>query len=557
MNIRTSDRAAVYKLLCLMKNYKGRIYLLIVSMIIATGLNLVMPLLSRVLMDDGFIGGNKELAIRVAVLLAGIQIINAFIHVESEKNRIYISTQMEYNLLCKAFKHLLYIKADYYDRTNNAEILNVLYTDIGNMISITDRGVFFVFTQFFSIIGGSIGLFVIDRKMAAFVLLFLPVKFYVMKYFAKKQKKIMNSYIDESRECSKWFGDMVAGIQEIKLFNMEEQKEKEFVEKQINVISKKKKMSINGQWNTSTDQIILEILTMFLYIVGATQIFSYNTSIGSVFAFITYSCYVTAPISSILNIRYMLAGIVPSTKRFYKFIDIEEEKKEGFEKTPSNGNLEFQKVRFSYNQNDPVLQEVSYCFTQGSKTAIIGENGAGKSTLIKLITRIYQPENGMIIFNGKNINEYELSAYRSLIAVVSQQTYLFDSSIRENIVLYKKVRDEDLKDILIDCGLSEFVREVGLEYKVGRDGALLSGGQKQKIALARVLIQDKPIIIFDEVTSNADEKSEMRLNSLFETRLKDKTVLVITHRKEILEVVDEVITLENGRFKNFQEGVLK
>lgn len=185
-------------------------------------------------------------------------------------------------------------------------------------------------------------------------------------------------------------------------------------------------------------------------------------------------------------------------------------------------------------------------FAKGSKTAIIGRNGSGKTTIINLLTRMYEPISGKILLGAEKISELSLSAYRNIISVVSQQIYLFNDTIRNNICLYKQVDEARIEAACKDSGLEDFIKEVSLDYVVGQNGAMLSGGQKQKIALARALIHDKPIIIFDEATSNTDAYSEQQINKLLNTKLKEKTVIVITHKKEILNKVDQIVVLKKG-----------
>ena len=146
----------------------------------------------------------------------------------------------------------------------------------------------------------------------------------------------------------------------------------------------------------------------------------------------------------------------------------------------------------------------------------------------------------------RSISELSLSDYRNMVSVVSQQIYLFNDTIRNNICLYKQMDDAVIEEACKDSGLEDFIKEVSLDYMVGQNGAMLSGGQKQKIALARALIHDKPIIIFDEATSNTDAYSEQQINRLLNTKLKERTVIVITHKKEILSKVDQIVVLKEG-----------
>ena len=159
---------------------------------------------------------------------------------------------------------------------------------------------------------------------------------------------------------------------------------------------------------------------------------------------------------------------------------------------------------------------------------------------------MYEPTSGKILLGGDEISGLPLPAYRNMVSVVSQQIYLFNDTIRNNICLYKPVSDAVIEAACRDSGLEDFIKKVSLDYVVGQNGALLSGGQKQKIALARAIVHDKPIIIFDEATSNTDVYSEQQINGLLSTKLKENTVIVVTHKKEVLNKVDQIVVLKDG-----------
>lgn len=541
-----SNREAVRKLLALLKDYTKTISIIFGCLLISTVLNLCVPLLSRRIMDDGFIGGNKELLIKLVLCSLMVYLVISVIDIIKEKNRINISAKIQYSLSEQAFSHLMKMKASYFNNKNYAEILNNINVDIGNMTSIADEGVFFVVTQAFSMTGGVIGLFILNWRMTILVLLFIPIKYVVMKKFAKQRKKVMDDFINDSQKYARWFGDTIGGVREVKLFGILNYKHAEFSQKQSKVVERQKKLNILSQWNNIIDTTLVQILVTVIYIIGANLVFKFQLSVGSVFAFITYSAYVTGPISAILNIGYLLSGIIPSTKRYYEFMNLQEETDKGKLIKPEFGNLKLEEVFFSYETDKPILTDVNIEIPKGSKTVLIGKNGSGKSTIINLLTRMYEPTAGQIKLKGVNIFEITLESYRNMISVVSQQIYLFNDTIRNNICIYKKVSDEVIETACKDSGLEDFLKEVSLDYVVGQNGAMLSGGQKQKIALARALVHDKPIIIFDEVTSNTDVYSEHQINGLLHTRLKEKTVIIITHKQEILQDVDQIVMLKDG-----------
>ncbi len=542
-----TDKQAIKKLIGLLAKYKITICSIVCILIFATMFNFCLPLFSRRIMDDGFIGGDYNLLVKLALSSFFIYMIITALNLITEKLRINLSTKIEYSLNEEAFKHLLRVQVKYFDKRNYAEIFSNLNLDISNMISIADEGMFFVVTQIFSIIGGIIGLFILDYRMTIIVLMFIPFKYFVMKFFAKKRKEMMDSFINVSKNYAGWFGDTVGGVREIRLLGLSNRKKEEFSINQTKVISEQKKLNILSQWNIGIDSLMVQAMVLIIYIVGANLVFNMELTIGTIFAFVTYSAYVTGPISAILNIKYLLSGIVPSTKRYYEFMSVAEEDDAEEIEIPDWKQITFNRVTFSYSDNDPAVEDVDLCISKGNKVALIGKNGCGKSTLVDLLLRLRTPQKGSITLDNIDIRKLSMAAYREMFAVVSQDVYLFNDSIRNNICLYQDIDEKKLIQVCDESGLSDFIREVSFGYNVGANGIMLSGGQKQKIALARALLLDRPIIILDEATSNADYSSELHLNELVHTLLKEKTVIVISHHQLILNEMDLIILIDDGR----------
>ena len=228
-------------------------------------------------------------------------------------------------------------------------------------------------------------------------------------------------------------------------------------------------------------------------------------------------------------------------------MELEEEIQGGIIKDQEAFELELCQVSFSYQKDYRFLNNINWVIPHKGKIVLVGQNGSGKSTLMNLLTRFYEVEKGEILLNGENIQNIEINHYRSHFAVVSQQVYLFHDTIENNICLYKKVDETTFQSAIRDSGLLEFVNEVSKDYIVGENGSMLSGGQRQKIAMARALIYDKPIFILDEATSNMDRYTDKQINQLIHTRLKDKTVILITHKQETIKEIKTVAFLDQGK----------
>lgn len=228
-------------------------------------------------------------------------------------------------------------------------------------------------------------------------------------------------------------------------------------------------------------------------------------------------------------------------------MELEEEDDSGTAGQLKLDDIRLEHVSFAYGDGESVLKNVSISFPGGSRTVLVGDNGSGKSTVASLLTRLHEPSEGRILLGTKDISELPVKSFRSLVSVVSQQIYLFNDTIENNICLYQNVDEGKLWSVCRDCGLEEFVKEVSFSYMVGQNGAKLSGGQKQKIALARALVHDRPVVILDEATSSTDACSSQRIARLLETCMKGKTVIVITHKKDMLTGADQIVELEAGK----------
>lgn len=545
------SRFYIRKLLFLLVPYKKAIVLISCCLVISTVINLYIPILSRDIMDKGFIKGDQPYLIRLAVIIFLLYTANGLLNMLKEKKRISIIGKLQFNLVTQSYEHLMRLRIGYFSNKNNAEILNNLNMDIINIKGIADQELFFVITQIFNIIGGIIGLFAIDYRLTLAVLLFVPIKYKVMIIFASKRKKLMDSVIEQNEIYAGFFGDSVAGVKEIRMFGILNEKVNKMRRIQEKMIGEQNKLDLLTQMNFLVDSFLVQMLIMILYIFGSILVLDLKLTIGSIFAFITYSTYVTNPISAILNVGYYLAGIIPSAKRYFNLMEQDEEcgELEGVCSDIDNnewGDLVFENVFFSYNSSNPVLKDISFKINERQKVAIIGSNGAGKTTLVDLILRFIEPSQGKIYLDGKELSEISLSVYREKVSVVSQQIYLFNDTIENNICLNKTIGKNELADVIRDSGLEELISKVSLDYVVGNSGAMLSGGQKQKIALARALIHDNPVVIFDEATSNTDVFTEKQMVNLLNTRLKNKTVIIITHKLSVLEGVDNILVLKDG-----------
>lgn len=554
MKIKQEDRLIIKKLLYLFKPYIKNIIVIFICMLISAGINILIPLLSKQIVDNGLIGNDFKLLIKLVGISVFLVMTDQGIGLLETRYRVLISSKLPYELSKRGFKKILKLNIRYFNNTNYGEIMNNLNMDIGRISRIADSSLFFIVAQVFKMAGGVVGLFLIDWRLTIIVLVIIPAKYKLVKFFARKRKEVYVEYMEANSAYSSWFGEVISGVKEIRLMGMERQKTGQFVKKQRKLVRINIKLNILDKVNQLSETVLFELIIGLLYIIGAYLILNVNFTVGGLMAFITYSVNVIAPISAVLNIGYIFSDILPSAKRYFEFLDMEQEEvkikpRKKFEPDKIEGCLKFENVSFRYSEEIEVLKDITFEVHSGEKVAIIGANGCGKTTLINLLLRFLKPQKGRILLDDIDIGTAELGNYRQMISVVSQNIYLFNTTVKENITPCAEKNGIKARKAAKISGINDFINKLPQNYDtiVGSNGANLSGGQRQKVAMARAIARDSKILILDEATSNYDMESEMEIIDLIINRLNNKTVLAVTHKLPVLKAVDRIIFLENGK----------
>ncbi len=559
MSITKESKEIYIRLFKLIKPYLKKINMIFICIIVSAAINMLLPLLSKQIMDNGLLVGNFGVVVKYSLAILAIVLIEQAIGLLETKYFSYVNSMFQFSLNKLAFKHIQRLKLQYFNNVNFSEIMSNIGMDVGNISRICDKGTFIIVSQIFRIIGGLIGLLIISWKLTLVVLFVAPIRYFTVKYLAKKRKSMFSEYMEYNRDFAAWYGDVISGIKEIKLWGIDRIKTGEFIKKQRKMIKMNIKLSFLDKFNEYSESIVFQGINCVIYILGAYIVFSNGLTVGGLFAFLTYSTYVIGPISSIINIGYNFSNVNPSAKRFFEFLEMEIEdevrpdKPVRLDDNEVKARIEFRNVSFSYNEEDSVIKNINLDINPGEKIAIIGANGSGKSTLVNLLLRFYTPQEGKILFDGIDINNIKLRDYRSLISVVSQDLYLFNTTIENNITIGLKANSSLIKKAAIKSNAYDFIKDMPLKYKseVGRNGSKLSGGQRQKIAMARAFAKQSKILILDEATANYDVESEAYVNKILTTDFIDSTVLVISHKPDILAKVDKIWMVYDGNIGEY------
>jgi len=459
---------------------------------------------------------------------------------------------MRNELKIDSLKHALRLKIESLKKHSLLALLTDANADINNISRICSSDVVGILIEFITIIGYVIGLSILNWKLTLLVLLIIPVKVLISNVSGKAVEKKMTELLEIQKQISRWQNDTYPGVNEIKNWNLYSHVEGEFAA----LSTKREKIDTQMSVVMALDSFLKggseKILMVALYAYAATQIWNGSFSIGTFFAFIQYSAWIFAPIDVISGLKLVLGNVIPSAKSYIEFHNRDEENFSSKNKEILNpSEIRFEHVSFGYSKNQ-ILRDFSLTIKRGEKVAIVGANGSGKSTIVNLLLRYYSPSAGAITFDDDNVVGYDLKKYRDYFSVMGQDVFLFNTSVENNINMF-------------DIGTSSVGEHEFLSYVdnlpekgktiVGFNGSSLSGGEKQRIALARAIAKDAKILILDEATSNCDVATEAIFNDVID-KVNCDYIICITHNFELIKDFDRIIILDEGRIiadGNFQQ----
>lgn len=545
----------------LLKKYVlgSRLILLLCGLLLTSLLTFVRPLIIKGITDEGMLKADMRMILICAVLLLLSAVCDQVINIAQSHQFVKIQNSMLLALYRAAFDKLLRVKQDYFTHHNSAEIMNRLSMDIRSVSMIADRSILFVASYLLSFVGGLVGLFVLNPRMAVVVIIVIPLKALATVGMAKQNEKITTQHIGLLRAFSSWFGDIINGVKVVKLWNLQADTRQKLSDKQSEILQMNKKSTLCSCYNQTLTRLLDSLVQCALYIYGGYLFIQGELSLGGVTAFISYSGYVLGPITSIMSIRYMFSSIRPSLKRLNAFLGLAEDAHpklappEPKDRTVSSFAL--RGVQFSHTQ-DALLEDINFTISPGEKIAIIGPNGSGKSTLIDLILRFARPQRGEILVNGRDASALSDEQYWSLFAVVDQEPYFFQDTIRHNLDPSGRYTDAQIVQVLAQCGAADFFQERfhgDFNHVIQFDAGDLSGGERKKLAIARAILKNAPIVILDEAAADYDFQAELHLSHMVSAGFSDQALIYITHNYAYLDIFDRVYQVSQGRLRELTQ----
>ena len=513
--------------------------------------------LIKPLLDGSFVSKDPETIRLFPFVLIALFLIRSISGFVSTYGIAYVGRSVIMKIRQEMFDKLVHMPTKTYDFASSGELLSKLTYDTEQVAEAATKAITVLVRDGLTVIGLlglmfyqsfilSIGLIVIGPVIAIFVK-FMSVRFRDTSKHIQKSMGFITNVVEE----------LIAGHRVVKIFGGEHSEKKSFNYVNANNRDRHMKLALIQGISIPLVQFIVAIfLAGVIYFVTSDEYLEV-ISVGTFMSFITAMILIFAPIKRLAEINVVLQRGLAASESIFELLDSKSESDVIINKDNKKFNKEFSSINFNkinfsyYDNNDLVLEDISFSIPKGSTCAIVGKSGSGKSTLVNLLPRFYEIKNGDITIDLENINTFSLGELRGMIAYVGQDLTLFNDSIRNNIA-YGSLENKSLDDIVAaakSANADKFINDYtdGYETFVGDNGVLLSGGQRQRIAIARAILKDAPILLLDEATSSLDSESEKLIQTALAELQKNRTTIVIAHRLSTIENADLIIVLDKGK----------
>jgi ABC-type multidrug transport system fused ATPase/permease subunit len=517
------------------------------------GLELAPPLFQRAIVDE--IIGLRDLA-RLGVMvsaLVGVYALQQLINAGDMYIRHALGERFILDLRVGLYAYLQRLSLSFFERTSTGELMSRVTNDVNALEHFVTHGSALTAVDLLRLAGGAVVLFLLDARLALLVLLPVPVLAVSLRYFNTRIRPVYRRVRARLGDINAQLQDSLSGIQVIQAFAQEDRALERFATDSENYY----RARVQGlrYWATffPAMRFVASLGMVIVLGVGATMVVHGELSLGTLIAFLSYITSFYQPINRLTEIDRIFQEAIAAGERIFELLDETsdiEDAPDAVELPPIRGEVGFQDVHFRYGTGDKVLRHVTFHMSPGEVVALVGHSGAGKTSIANLLCRFYDPIQGRITVDGYDLRKAKLASLRSQVAVVLQDTFLFNTTVRENLLYGKSdASAEELVAAARSAYAHDFIMALpdGYDTEIGERGVRLSGGQKQRLALARAILADPHILILDEATSSVDAEAEYLIQQALESVLDGRTALVIAHRLSTIRNADKIIALEKGR----------
>lgn len=550
-------KALLLRILSYLKPYRVQFVFVFLAILISAVIGLFPSIITGRIVDQALVGKNMALLIQLLLLaLVTLTVSQAILVLQSYINS-YISQRIIFDMQNQMYAHLQQMPHSFYTSEKQGDILTRMESDISGVGTVITSTLTTSVSNISVMTATLIALFSMNWKMALVGIAIIPMTLIPARRVGKTRWKLLTDVQNERDKMNQLITETlsVSGSMLMKLFTREQSEYDRFVSVNDSVTRLSLKEQRSGKWFVMILGTLSQIGPLLIYFTGGWLIISQGDTtltIGTITAMIALVNRLYGPVNSLLNLGVDFTRSLALFTRIFDYYDKEvtiKSKPNASKPDLSRTEICYDHVTFTYEQKAPILKDVSFEIPSGKMYAIVGPSGSGKSTLVNLLLRLYDVDSGSVSINGIDVRDFDLAYLRTHIGVVTQDAYLFNGTIRENL-LYAK-QDATLQELESACKLAniyEFVasQELGFDTLVGNRGLKLSGGEKQRLSLARVVLKDPKILVLDEATSSLDSISEHAIQDALEQVMAGRTSIVIAHRLSTVLAADHILVVKDG-----------
>jgi ABC-type multidrug transport system fused ATPase/permease subunit len=533
------------------KPHKWIFFALFICIILTTSSNAVYPYIFGMLVDEVFYSKDMSAFLNIVLIYAVVYLFNTLMNLALNMSWARLMTKFLFDIRAAIFNKVLSYKGEKLTSIYSGDIISRMNNDATEFMNFIHWNVFYTIGGMLDILLSLVFIFYINIWIGIFTIILTPIIVYSSRKFSKIAKKYYEEIAKKNGFLSSWLFEIINGMQDIKLLNASKKILSDYVGKTVKIMRlqiKSGKVEVISERVNSGISILAQ---MILYTVSAIFIINGHLTVGGFTACVTYFGTCTSIFNSLNSKIVNISSNMVSIDRVSNILQ-EPDEQYNFDVpdiTIEKGDILFSDVWFNYINEIPVLKGITLNIIAGERISLVGHSGAGKTTIANLLYKLYDIERGEISIDGINISDFNLHNLRSQIGVVHQETIFFDDTVRFNLCFSNNnENDEKLWQALKMSHLYDFIKSLpdGLDTHIGSGGISFSGGQKQRLAIARIFFKNPKILIFDEATSSLDNEAETVITSCWDELSKDRTMLIIAHRLSTILNSDKVAVVSNG-----------
>lgn len=520
---------------------------------LATALELVPPYLVKIVIDDVIQANQPEMLIWVLGALLGSYVLRNLMSSMRVRFNNLLEQKAVHTLRMQVFDALQRLSLSYFENRSTGEIMTRVTSDTEHVERIFVDGLEGLLTASLTLIGITIMMFFLNWKLALLSLVPIPMLIVCAAWFTKRVHKYYAEIRKSVADLNAYLQDALSGIKETIGFNQHDYERKRFETLSQTYSQNSLRAMFLWSWYWPGMVFVGSTGTVLILWYGAEEVMAGNLTVGQLVMFLSYLGLFYTPINEIHSLNHMLQHALAASERVFEILDTkaEVEDRPGAVRPVDRlkGAVEYRQVAFGYRKEGTVLSDVNLTVSPGERIALVGPSGAGKTSLLKLLMRFYDVRSGAVLVDGYDVRDLPVAFLRGQIGLVQQEPFLFNGTVRENIVYSDlSAGPERVEAAARAARAHDFISRLpdGYDSWIGERGVKLSVGQKQRVSIARVLLKDPPIIIFDEATSNIDTETEVKIREALNHLTKGRTTFIIAHRLATLHDVDRIIVVERG-----------